>query len=247
MYAIVLMRRDFRENDQIITFYTKDNGKVEVLARGVKKIISKNSANLEPFCFVDVEILQSKEIKFLGSVQTANSFSNLRQDFKKILLAQATLRILTDLTQENLPDKKVFIFLYSWLKFLDELESVVDYVMLCNSFVLKMSALLGFLPQLNFCVHCSKKYNGEKNWFFHFSGGGVLCESCKIKNLVQPGDLAFLGFMRKDIIDLIISKFDDVGSIENSENPEKVYKFIIRFLESFNEKKIKRLNLAFLC
>ena len=42
MYAIVLMRRDFRENDQIITFYTKDNGKVEVLARGVKKIISKN-------------------------------------------------------------------------------------------------------------------------------------------------------------------------------------------------------------
>ena len=133
MYAIVLMRRDFRENDQIITFYTRENGKVEVLARGVKKIISKNSANLEPFCFVDVEILQNKEMKFLGSVQTSNSFSNLRQDFKKILLAQATLKLLSDLTQENLPDKKVFIFLYSfcskyenkkWEKTIDHQESM---------------------------------------------------------------------------------------------------------------------------
>ncbi|MCF6276794.1 MAG: DNA repair protein RecO [Candidatus Magasanikbacteria bacterium] len=246
MYAIVLERRDFRENDQLITFYTKDSGKVDVLARGVKKIVSKNSANLEPFCFVDAEILQGKEMRILGSVQSINSFSNLRQDFKKILLAQFTVKMLSELTQENLPDNKVFIFLYSWLNFLNELSCVVNYITLLNSFTLKMSALLGFLPQLNFCVHCPRRcYDGGNSWFFHFSGGGVLCENCKIKHFIQSKDLAFLGGIRNDMITLIISKFSEVGSIENTENPEKVYKFIIRYLESFNEKEVSRVNLSF--
>ena len=45
------------ENDQIISLYTLEKGKQEVLARGVKKITSKNSAHLEPFSFVEVEIV----------------------------------------------------------------------------------------------------------------------------------------------------------------------------------------------
>ena len=42
MLAIVLSRRDFREFDQIVSLYTKEKGKLEVLARGVKKITSKH-------------------------------------------------------------------------------------------------------------------------------------------------------------------------------------------------------------
>ena len=54
MIAVVLGRRDFHEADQIISCYTKEKGKVELLARGVKKITSKNSAHLEQFSFVDI-------------------------------------------------------------------------------------------------------------------------------------------------------------------------------------------------
>ena len=65
MQAIVLARRDIKENDQIVSFYTLEKGKVELLARGVKKITSKNSAHLEPFSFVDVEVTEGKEINYL--------------------------------------------------------------------------------------------------------------------------------------------------------------------------------------
>ena len=48
MQAIVLSRRDFREFDQMISLYTREQGKLELLARGLKKVTSKNAAHLEP-------------------------------------------------------------------------------------------------------------------------------------------------------------------------------------------------------
>ncbi|MFZ2978199.1 MAG: DNA repair protein RecO, partial [Candidatus Magasanikiibacteriota bacterium] len=69
MKAIVLSRRDFREADQIISLYTLEKGKMEILARGIKKITSKNSAHLEPFSLVEAEIIFGKELNYLGAVQ----------------------------------------------------------------------------------------------------------------------------------------------------------------------------------
>ena len=80
MKAIVLSRRDFREYDQIVSVYTKDLGKQDLLARGIKKITSKNSAYLELFSFVDIEIIKGKELDYIGSVQPVNYFKNIRQD-----------------------------------------------------------------------------------------------------------------------------------------------------------------------
>ena len=41
MLSIVLARRDFKENDQIISLFTEEKGKMEVLARGLKKLSVK--------------------------------------------------------------------------------------------------------------------------------------------------------------------------------------------------------------
>ena len=46
MLAFTLQRQNFRENDQIISFYTKEAGRIEPVARGVKKIVSKNAPAL---------------------------------------------------------------------------------------------------------------------------------------------------------------------------------------------------------
>ena len=77
MKAIVLSRRDFRESDQIISLYTKEKGKLELLARGVKKITSKNSAHLEPFSLVDIDIAYGKEFNHLTKVQPIEYFKNI--------------------------------------------------------------------------------------------------------------------------------------------------------------------------
>ena len=60
--AITLKRIDIKEADRLFVFYTKEHGKVEAVARGVKKINSKMAGHLEPLGIVDLMIARGKSI-----------------------------------------------------------------------------------------------------------------------------------------------------------------------------------------
>jgi len=123
MQAIVLSRRDFRESDQIISLYTLDKGKQEVLARGVKKITSKNSAHLEPFSFVDIEIVPGKEIDHLTKVQPINYFSDIRKDLQKSLSASYVVSLTDKLVHSGEYDERIFELLKGWLEVVNGLDN----------------------------------------------------------------------------------------------------------------------------
>lgn len=142
MLSIILARHDFRENDQIISLYTVEKGKMEVLARGVKKIISKNSAYLEPGFLVDVEIVSGKEIIHLTKVQPINLFKNIRTDLSKISTVGYLMNILDRLLKPDDPDKRIFQLIGSFLEFLDQSDLV--HPLLLDSVLLKFFSLLGF-------------------------------------------------------------------------------------------------------
>ncbi|MFH1946618.1 MAG: DNA repair protein RecO [Candidatus Magasanikbacteria bacterium] len=143
MQSIILSRRDFRESDQIISLYTLEKGKQEVLARGVKKITSKNSAHLEPFSFVEVDIVPGKEIDHLTKVQPINYFVNIRKDLQKSL-ASANIVNLTDrLVHSGEQDERIFELLKSWLEYIGVQSSELRAHLL-DGFVVKLLVLLGF-------------------------------------------------------------------------------------------------------
>ncbi|MFA7654192.1 MAG: DNA repair protein RecO [Candidatus Magasanikbacteria bacterium] len=149
MQSIILSRRDFKENDQIISLYTFEHGKVEALARGVKKILSKNSAALEPFCFVEAEIIPGKkDLAYLGSVTPINIFKNIRADLAKSLMAGYVVKLLDKLIHPNEPDKRIFELLKSWLAWSDirgcHPERSEGSTSAVEAFVAKLLYILGF-------------------------------------------------------------------------------------------------------
>lgn len=58
--GIVLASRDVGEYDRIITCFTKEYGRVELLAKAVRKITSKLRGGLEPFCLSWLEFVEGK-------------------------------------------------------------------------------------------------------------------------------------------------------------------------------------------
>ena len=169
MISIVLSRHDFRENDQVIALYTQERGKLEVLARGVKKILSKNAAYLEPCFLVDVEIVHGKEIIHLIKAQPVDLFKNIRADLPKIYLVGYLMKLLDKLLKPEDADKRIFELTVSFLEFLDQTpplnlplkegETVLvdpsslrrglgggvnSYLILLDAFLLKLFSLLGF-------------------------------------------------------------------------------------------------------
>lgn len=131
MLSFVVGRNDWREYDQIVSLYTLELGKVEVLARGVKKILSKNSAFLEPGNLVEAEVIPGKELNHLGSVQVVDGFSGLRRSEFGNTILSFSLYIFSNFITHQEKDERVFKLVYSWLNFLNknETDSVVLHLM----------------------------------------------------------------------------------------------------------------------
>lgn len=143
MQAIVLARQDFRESDQIISVYTKEKGKLELLARGVKKITSKNSAHLEPFSFVDIDIAPGKGIDHLTKVQPINYFVNIRNDLQKSLAAGYIVSLLDKVLHVGEKDERLFVMILSWLDYLN-LKLTAYGLWLSDGFIVKLLNCLGY-------------------------------------------------------------------------------------------------------
>lgn len=143
MLAIVLARKNIREFDQTVSLYTREVGKVEVLAKGIKKIVSKNSSNLEVLSVVDVEIIQGKDIDYLGRVQPIKIFKNIYSDLDKISLSAYIVKITDINILVGEKDEDVFKLLFSFLEFLDSSE-LVRSSQLATSFIFKLWHCLGF-------------------------------------------------------------------------------------------------------
>ncbi len=137
MLGIILSRQDFREHDQVISVYTKECGKRECLARGLKKITSKNMAALLPFSLLELEIVPGKEIDHLTYVQPVKVFASAIHHLDKIMLAEYTLKLADGFILPQEKDEKIFNLLVSFLDFLNSAERIAA-LNLATGFIFKL-------------------------------------------------------------------------------------------------------------
>jgi len=143
MLAIVLARTNFREYDQVISVYTQEFGKRECLARGIKKMTSKNAAALLPFSLLELEIVPGKEIDHLTSAQPVKIFTGTLHDFDKITLATYAGQIANEFILPNEKDEEIFKLLFSFLDFVNSAEKI-NTLNLATGFILKLWQCFGF-------------------------------------------------------------------------------------------------------
>ena len=144
MLAVVLARKNMREFDQTVSLYTRDVGKLEVLAKGIKKIVSKNSANLQTLSVVDVEIIQGKDIDYLGRVQPVRMFTGIYGDLDKIYLAQYIASLVDAHILAGEKDEAIFSLLIEFFDFLNTCEFINSHH-LVTAFIFKLWHRLGFV------------------------------------------------------------------------------------------------------
>lgn len=181
MLAIVLSRRDIKEYDQVITLLTQPEGKRNVLARGVKKIVSKNTAHLEPFSVVDVSMVKGKELDILTKVQPISYYKTIRQDEKKQLIAAYAMRFVESITVEKQTDQALFQIVHQWCTQIAHLHNA--RLLMLDSLIIQLLTHIGFAPVMDQCVICEKK---EQVTQFSIESGGVVCKSCASSRHTLP-------------------------------------------------------------
>lgn len=186
--AIILKARNYSEADKILTLFTKEYGKVEALARGVRKIKSKNRGAVQPFSRSQIMLYKGRTVDTVTQCELIEGFPEIRSNLDCLAYAG----YLTELTNLLQPEHEQNVELYYLLLaalhlmasavFTPPLEGVnasnESPEMVARWFEVRLLNLLGYQPVLESCVICSKKIMPGLALKFSADSGGVLCPDC---------------------------------------------------------------------
>jgi len=113
--GIVLKRRNIGEADRILTILTKQQGKMQVKAIGVRKISSKRASHIEPLNHVSMSLYKGKGMPILTEVATKESFATLKENLQTIGFAYHLCELVDGLCPEGQENIQVFDLLRSVL------------------------------------------------------------------------------------------------------------------------------------
>ncbi|MCX6796109.1 MAG: DNA repair protein RecO, partial [Candidatus Falkowbacteria bacterium] len=156
--AIILTREPFREYDSKIITYTLAKGKLELVARGTKKILSKLAGHLEPITLSDIMVIKGKQFNYVGTATSTNTFLQIKKNLEKLTIVGAAIKVFNELIKENEADKDIFSLLGIFLFLVNDNKTNLHQAkLLVIVFKIKLIILLGYQPLLDSCLVCGNK------------------------------------------------------------------------------------------
>ena len=172
--AVVLKRMDLGEADRIVTLFSRDEGKIRAVAKGVRRTTSRSAGHLEPFTLSDLLLAVGRELDVISQADTLESFRVVREDLNLATHAYYLAEVVDLLTEDRQENRAVFDILVSSLRLLAEAQ---DVQLVLVAFHLNMLEALGYRPELRECVTCRGAIRPERNRF-SAQLGGVVCATC---------------------------------------------------------------------
>lgn len=156
--GIILKRTNLGEADKIITVFTKEEGKLKILAKSIRKITSRKAGSLELFNHVKLLLVKGKNLDIITEVVVVSDFSIWRTNLKKVGVAFYIAELVDKLTPEKQEQIRVFNLLHQCFSSLNT-ENIVNLIL---NFEKELLNELGFgLPQNFDCQKSLKTYIEE--------------------------------------------------------------------------------------
>ncbi|MFC5734145.1 DNA repair protein RecO [Cytobacillus gottheilii] len=174
--GIVIRTANYGESNKIVTLYTREWGKVGMMARGAKKPNSRLSAVTQPFTYGYFLMQRGSG---LGTMQQGEMISSMRS-IKEDIFLTAYAAYIVELLDRSVEDRKPNPFLFELLfQSLNLINEGYDPDIIMNIFEMKILNTLGLYPVLNQCAVC-----GSTDGHFSFSirEGGLICHRCLEKD-----------------------------------------------------------------
>jgi DNA repair protein RecO (recombination protein O) len=200
-HALVLRRRDVNDADRVLTVFTPREGKIELLAKGVRKTTSRKAGHVELFTHVTLVVAQARTWDIITEAATVESFRHLREDLDAIAAANYVAELVDNFTDANDDNQPVWDLALFALRALDETAKTADASApnLLRWFDLQLLSLSGFQPQFFHCLSCEEPLQPELN-YFSLADGGVFCPRCGSQREglepIQPDILKVLRFLQ---------------------------------------------------
>ena len=102
--AFVLKSINWKDTSKIVSLYTREIGRVDVIAKGVRRKNHPQTANFEALNYLETIIYFSdkRELQNIGETTLINSFHKIRTDLEKTSVGLAILELIEGVDRKYL-------------------------------------------------------------------------------------------------------------------------------------------------
>ena len=176
--AINLKSYNLNDADKIIIMYSKDNGLIKGVAKGIKKPKSKLGARMDLLVANSLQLLKGRSMDTIVQAQTVNNFKKSREDFDKLMLSSYVSELVMNFGEgSESVSEEIYELLYKALNRISDSTDKKEALIAVIKFQLKILLIMGFCVELDTCLCCREQVLDE-DMFFSSKMGGIICKEC---------------------------------------------------------------------
>lgn len=228
--AIVLRTYPLGEGDRLVSFLSREEGRLRGVARGVRKPKSRFGASLEPLSYVRIGFYEreTRDLVRISQCELIESFW-LAQGSYNVSLAFAFLaEVIEGVLPEREPSDPAFRLLLVTCRTIGRSGLVA---LPASYFALWILRLSGWLPPLDRCSACHRSLGGQPIW----AGGGwaeVFCRECRPEDAIPVS--AESAAVARSMLREPIERFVEKGL---TSVPMELTNYLIDLIERHMEKR----------
>lgn len=172
--GVVLQHSDWGEADRLLSVFTRELGKVRMVAKGVRKPRSRKAGHVEPFTRSALLLARGRDLFILTQAEAIDPYNAVKEDLVGLGYAAYIIELLSSFTYENEENRDLYRLLVNTLTRLNRDD---DPTLVIHYFEIRLLDLVGYRPQLFTCARCEAPIL-PVDQFFSALQGGVMCPKC---------------------------------------------------------------------
>ena len=197
--GLTLRKSPSGEADLVSSLYTREYGKLDVMARGARRLTSKLIGHFEPLTLVRLSIARGRTLDIVAEAEVVNAFPNVKADYASVARGLHVAELIDGFSASSAANPQALDLALQTLEAIGKQSGAYDELALdlpLRYFDLQLLQLSGFLPELYQCVECGDELEPERHRFAA-GAGGAICPDCGPPDvLVRPLSLPALKVLR---------------------------------------------------
>ncbi|MCX6137501.1 MAG: DNA repair protein RecO [Ignavibacteriales bacterium] len=178
--AVVLHAMKYSDTSKIVTLYTREYGKIKVVAKGARSNKSTFGSSLEPMTHSSVIFYKKehKDLHLLSKSEIVTPMYRLATDGDKLQAGFAVIELLDVVMHSEEKSENIFQLVVQSLHLLDRSEKNFRNVFI--AFAVHLFRHLGYELSLERCSRCDRSIETETNRQVKilFASGAYVCSHC---------------------------------------------------------------------
>lgn len=184
--AVLLRSVDYRDADRILTFFTRERGRLSAVARGARRSRRRFGGSLEPFCVVRLSFSRGRgDLATLKEATVVRAFPGMLRSLGGMREGGAALELVRRITREEDDEPRLFDAVVELFEALADASREPEPTRI--AFGIRALSLVGMAPELETCALSGVRCPPGQSAFFDPARGAIVRQSLGGRGILLSG------------------------------------------------------------